>query len=187
MPIDRSAVFIDAGYLEKVLEKEFGKPKIHFGKLVEQLACGKELLRAYYYNCPPYQSNPPTDDEMARKASADKFYAALRRLPRFEIRLGRLEKRGCQSCGKLHFQQKRADLMLGVDLVNLSAKQQISRAVIVAGDSDFLPAIHAAKDSGVLVHLFHGGKLNPPHDDLYDACDDRTLIDLVLINKVKWI
>jgi uncharacterized LabA/DUF88 family protein len=181
----RTAIFIDAGYFEKVIEKEFARAAIDYGKLVVDLAGGKDLLRAYYYNCPPYQGNPPSPDESRRKAKADKFYEALRRLPRFEVRLGRLEKRSCTHCSTVHFQQKRADLMLGVDLVNLSARQQISRAVLVAGDSDFLPAVSVAKDCGILVHLYHGGKLNPPHKDLHDACDDRSLIDQALIDRVR--
>lgn len=185
MAVDRSAIFIDAGYLEKVLLKEFPGQTIDYGRLVTELATGKELLRAYYYNCPPFQSNPPTPDEARRKSSADGFYAALRRLPRFEVRLGRLEKRSCDRCGALQFRQKRADLMLGVDLVNVSAKQQISKAILVAGDSDFLPAVTVAKESGVLVHLFHGGRLNPPHRDLWEAADDRTEITQALIDRIR--
>lgn len=185
MPIDRGAVFIDAGYVEEVLRKEFNGASVDYGKLVQELSAGKELLRAYYYNCPPYQGNPPTPEEVGRKARADRFYSALKKLARFEVRLGRLAKRYCEHCKAMYFQQKRADLMLGVDMASLSAKQAISRAVLVAGDSDLLPAVHAAKECGVLVHLFHGGAKNPPHRDLLEACDDRTLIDAVLIAKVK--
>ena len=43
---------------------------------------------------------------------------------------------------------------MGVDLVLLAAKHQISDAAILAGDSDFLPAIDAAKPEGVVIHLF---------------------------------
>jgi len=185
MAVDRTAIFIDAAYLDSVLAREFQRVPIDFGRLATELAAGKELLRAYYYNCPPYQSNPATVDEAQRKASADRFYAALKKIPRFDVRLGRLEKRYCQSCNAANFRQKRVDILLAVDLVNLSAKQQISRAVLVAGDSDFLPAVFASKDAGVLVHLYHGGRGNPPHRDLYDACDERTQIDQALIDKVR--
>jgi uncharacterized LabA/DUF88 family protein len=184
VPVDRAAIFIDAGYLEKVIEKELNRIRIDYGKFASEISGGHEVLRTYFYNCPPYQSNPPTLDESERTANADRFYTALRRLPRFEVRLGRLEKRSCRSCGAIDFRQKRADLMLGVDLVNLSAKEQISTAILVAGDSDLLPAVLVAKESGVLVHLFHGGDLNPPHRDLFDACDDRTLLSLDLMERV---
>ncbi len=72
-----TAVFIDGGYWAAMLRDEFsstvtdpatGEPrvvpaKVDFGKLVESMASGYELLRAYYYYCMPYQSNPPTQEE----------------------------------------------------------------------------------------------------------------------------
>jgi uncharacterized LabA/DUF88 family protein len=183
LAVDRTAVFIDAGYLDKVLEKSFGEVRLDYGRLVTEMVGGHELLRAYYYNCPPYQGHPPTQDELVRKRNADRFFAALERLSRFEVRLGRLERRSCRHCGIPEFHQKRADLMLGVDIVNLSARQQISRAVLVAGDSDLLPAVEVAKSAGVLVHLFHGGPKNPPHHDLFRVCDERSLIDHALIQR----
>ncbi|MEW5987872.1 MAG: NYN domain-containing protein [Chloroflexota bacterium] len=101
-------------------------------------------------------------------------YAKLNKLPRFEVRLGRLVYRGLDPKGKPIFEQKRVDLMMGVDLVLLSAKHQITHAAILAGDSDFIPAIEAAKDEGVLIHLYHGRN---PHSELWDAADERLLID----------
>jgi uncharacterized LabA/DUF88 family protein len=182
MSVDRVGIFIDAGYIDKILEKEFARTPIDYGKLVAELQAGKELLRTYYYNCPPYQGNPPSPDEARRKAGADSFYAQLRKLPRFEVRLGRLTKRSCKKCGDTVFQQKRADLMLGVDLANMSARAAISKAVLVAGDSDLIPAVQVAKECGVLVHLYHG---ITPHRDLWDLCDDRTAFTKAFIEKIK--
>ena len=53
----RTAIFIDGGYLEKIIKKEFSEIPIEFARLVDVLRDGKELLRTYYYNCLPYQSN----------------------------------------------------------------------------------------------------------------------------------
>jgi uncharacterized LabA/DUF88 family protein len=185
MPIDRVAIFIDGGYVEKILERAFAGTRIDYGRLVAELGGGRDLLRAYYYTCPPHEGDPPSPEEIVRKSRADRFFGALRRLPRFEVRLGRLERRTCAHCGTVDFRQKRADLMLGVDLVNLGARQQISGAVLVTGDSDLVPAVQVAKDSGILVHLFHGDHRNPPHRDLYDACDERSLIDAELVERVR--
>ncbi len=183
--MDRAAIFIDAGYLLNVLLKEFRNFEVDLGRLTVELSKGSSLLRAYYYNCPPYQSNPPTAEESRKAAEADSFYAALRKLPRFEVRLGRLAKKSCRNCGAVSLQQKRADLMLGVDLVNLSARAQIGKAIIIAGDSDFLPAVTVAKDNGVLIHLYHGGPKNPPHRDLFEACDERTRITQDLLDRIR--
>jgi len=60
-----------------------------------------------------------------------------------------------------------------VDLVRLAVSGSITHALLIAGDSDLLPAIEAAKDTGVLIHLFHGAHY---HDDLWHAADERTEI-----------
>jgi hypothetical protein len=84
--------------------------------------------------------------------------------------------------GKIRFEQKRVDILLGVDLVRLSAKGQITDAVIVAGDSDFLPAIEAAKGDGILIRLFHGCR---PHDALLLVADERAQIDREFIDRIR--
>jgi hypothetical protein len=49
---------------------------------------------------------------------------------------------------------------------------------------DFVPAVQAAKEAGVLVHLFHSDQAF--HYELRDACDDRTLISEELIDKCRF-
>lgn len=142
---------------------------------------GADLLRTYYYHCPPYQSNPPTQEEKERYAARRSFYTALDRLPRFSVRLGRLESRGHEPDGRPKFEQKRVDILLGVDLVQLAAKGQIQQAILLAGDSDFIPAVTVAKAEGVLVRLFHGSNC---HSDLWQEVDERIKIDQVLIDSV---
>ena len=61
-----TAAFLDGGYLDKVLRFVHPTARIDFQKLVRLMADPDELLRAYYYHCLPYQSNPPTDEERAR-------------------------------------------------------------------------------------------------------------------------
>ncbi len=74
-------------------------------------------------------------------------------------------------------------MLLTVDLVRLSCERQIQRAVLIAGDSDFVPAIEVAKDAGTIVQLYHADSPRP-HSELLRACDDRTLIDSAFIGKV---
>ncbi len=179
--MSRIAVFIDGAYLQYMLKDEFNFPRICFQKLVNRMAGGREILRSYYYNCEPYQSNPPTTEERERFGRAQRFYYALDQIPRFQVRLGKLEFRGHDAQGKPIFQQKRVDIQMGVDLVLLAAKSQISDTAILAGDSDFLPAIDAAKPEGVVIHLFHG---EHPHRDLVARCDERTRIDQAFIDSI---
>lgn len=163
---NRAAVFIDGAYLTKILDVDFGKPKIDLAKFSDILCGNNERLRTYYYNCMPYQSCPSTEEERRRFASMDKFVYTLRKLPRFEVKLGRL------GCVGGEFIQKRVDIALAVDLVRLSCGRMIGKGVVVTGDSDFVPAIEAAKEAGVLVMLYYSP--SSIHDELLSAVDEST-------------
>jgi len=134
----KAAVFLDGGYLDWV-QREFGGLRLDYTKLCNELV-GKEVerIRTYYYHCAPYQSPRPTRDESARYASFRSFADGLQRLPRFETRLGRLARRDSG------FEQKGVDVLLSVDLVRMSWSRQIDSAVLLTGDSDFVPAVQAA-------------------------------------------
>jgi len=62
----------------------------------------------------------------------------------------------------------------------MSWGKQIEKAILVTGDSDFVPAIYAAKDAGVVTHLYY--LKSNVHDELLLACDERTEIDRRLID-----
>lgn len=180
----RYAVFIDGGYIRKVL-KAFGGPRVCYHKLSDRCSGGDERLRTYYYDCAPYQSRTPTEDESQLKANFDRFvYALERHVPRCQVRLGRLARHAMPD-GGTEFEQKKVDVLLAVDLVRLSCEKQIQRAVLFAGDSDYVPAISVAKDAGTIMQLYYSDALDSrPHDELLSACDDRFLIDQALIDAV---
>lgn len=183
----RAVVLIDNGYLSKILEEDYGKPRIDFLKLSEEI-CGKfNRLRTYMYDCMPYQSNPPTPTEREMFGNKQKFFTAIQRLPSFEIRFGRLRPRGPGA-----FIQKGVDVLLAVDLVKLSSKGQIQKAFLVAGDADYVAAVKAAKDEGVSITLYYSDKMQTSPDgksyrkyssELWEACDERIVIDEKLIKK----
>ncbi len=63
------AIYIDGGYLDKVLQNEYPQTKVDIGQLVEHMRASDSLLRAYYYyHCMPHRSDPPTTDEQKRYA-----------------------------------------------------------------------------------------------------------------------
>ena len=178
---NRAALFVDGAYLDYLLRDEFNRARIDYGALSSEMAGDSEILRTYYYHCMPYQGNPPTQDQRERYASARRFFNTLENLPRYTVRLGRLEFRGLDERGNPRFEQKRVDILLGVDLVQLAAKQVIQEAVLLAGDSDFIPAIAAAKSEGVMVRLFHG---QSAHTDLRQEADERVPITQDFIRRV---
>ena len=178
---DRAAIFIDGAYPDFVLRDEFQNARIDYRRFSERLVGESNILRTYYYHSPSPQGNPPTSEESARYAAQRSFFASLERLPRYTVRLGRLAVRYDRN-GQRRFEQKQVDILLGVDLVQLSAKQNIQEAIIVAGDSDFIPAIVAAKSEGVLVKLFHGAK---PQNELWREADERVRIDQQFIDSIR--
>ena len=176
----RGVVFIDGGYFSKVLKIVFSLPRIDYEKFSDVVCQGFERLRTYYYDCMPYQSDPPTEEQRARYSAHDKFIFRIKRLNRFEVRLGKLIH--IPSSGE--YVQKRVDVLLSVDLVRMSWDHQIEKAVLVTGDSDSVPAIQAAKDAGVLTVLYYS-KAHPQVsalDELLYACDERVEITQGLID-----
>lgn len=183
--MDRAAIFIDGAYLDYVLRDEFraARSRIDYQLLADRLTPVERLLRTYYYHCLPYQSTQPTEEENERFGKMQRFLTGLARLPRFEVRSGKLAFRGRNQAGDPIFVQKRVDILLGVDLVLLAAKQAIGEAVLIAGDSDFVPAVQIARNEGVLVRLYHGTR-HRPHNELWELCDERHTIDRRFIDSV---
>jgi uncharacterized LabA/DUF88 family protein len=194
----RLAIFIDGGHINKLARDESGL-SVDFEKLSKEIAAEVdartaepvELLRTLYYNCLPYQGNKPTSDEAARYGKAQAFHQRLERIPRFEVRLGRLAYRGNDSAGKPIFQQKRVDLLLGLDFALYAGRNQIQHAAILSGDSDFIPAVEVAKQEGVCVWLVHGtahskrGGQSTYARELWDKCDERIELTQTFMDKVK--
>jgi uncharacterized LabA/DUF88 family protein len=191
MLVDRCALFIDGAYLDHVIDTEFNRVRVDFHLFAHRLAGADKILRTYYYDCPPYVSATPNDDEIRRAEGKDRFFNALAMLPRFQLRLGHVALRGHDDRGRPICVQKLVDIMLGVDLVQLSATRQITRAIVVTGDVDFVPAIEVAKQQGVLVTLFHGPlNKSDPRDNtvnrvLWTSCDERFEISQELIAAVR--
>jgi len=196
--MSRLAIFVDGGYLDKLAEDEFSI-RIDMGKLVQkvlEIVDSKspenvDILRTFYYHCLPYQSNPPTPEEATRFGNKRKFFAAISSLPRFVVREGRLVHKGFNAAGDPIFQQKRVDLMLGLDFALLSGKNQITHAAVISGDSDLIPAFKVAKDEGVLVWLFHGpaksktdGSSTFAHE-LWDEADESCEINAAFMKSVE--
>ena len=194
----RLAIFEDGGYVDRITRDEF-RVRPDYGKLSAAIAAAVgtrsvepvELLRTLYYHCLPYQGANPTPDEAKRYGSAVAFMNALSRIPRFEVRLGRLAYRGLDGNGNPIFQQKRVDLLLGLDFALLAGKHQITPAALLSGDSDLIPAVEAAKQEGVCVWLVHG----PAHSkvdgkstfarELWDVVDERIELTQAFMDTVK--
>lgn len=165
----KAALFLDAGYLDKVLEFH-GRLRIDYERFSDALCEPDERFRTYYYNCPPWQGNPPSDDDRARLSSYQAFAHRLNLLNRFVVREGRLQKIGDR------FRQKGVDMLLAVDLLRLAYGGRIDRMLLLTADSDFVPAIEAARDTGVVTSLVYAPSLNV-HNSLLSAVDERLRLE----------
>ncbi len=193
--MEKCAIFIDGGYLDKLLEmwEDFPLDYLKFSNKICKLL-DKELLRVYYYNCLPiirkmhkikcsncgkgfelcfkddgerklyceecYEnkthkkpkftkiSKEQTKKDQKRFDEKEKFYNKLKKLPQFEVKYGELQ------IIEKEFKQKGVDVKMSLDMVDKCFDNQIKHAIIIAGDSDFIPAIIKAKDYGAIAHLF---------------------------------
>jgi uncharacterized LabA/DUF88 family protein len=188
MSLGRAVVLIDNGYIAAILRDEFASTRLDYLKLSNCVCDGYQRLRTYVYDCMPYQNNPPTEIQKSLYSSKQKFFDALRKLPAFELRFGKQRPRGGG------FVQKGVDVWLSVDLVRLSAKGQVQKIFLIAGDGDYVPAVQTAKDDGVMVKLYHSGKFQmigghqmPKFsNELWQICDEREVINQAFIDKCKF-
>ena len=139
----KAAIFIDNAYFSKIC-LHFGRPKTCFEKFTNYIASKSEIenFDVYIYDCMPYQSKKPTRKERMRYANKDKFFAAMRKKG-FIVRLGKLQRFGTT------FKQKKVDTLWTVDISRLAFTKEIDTAILISGDSDFVPGLQAAKSAGV--------------------------------------
>jgi len=176
--MEKGAIFIDGGYLKEVLKNFFGKPKIDFLMLSDVICSDLELkrLRTYFYDCMPIQRAGNAEDRRLY-AGKQKFVDRIEKLPRFEVKKGRLQLIGTE------FKQKMVDVLMSMDIVEKCCNLQIQQAILIAGDSDFVPAVKKAKDYGAIVHLYyHPIKI---HTELLNEMDELHPITTELIDRIR--
>lgn len=140
---DESLIFLDEGFLYK-LSKYLSKGKslkfdrITFSKNLAEKE--KFCKKIFYYNAPPFQSDPPTKEEELRKEGYDKFIKKIKRNKEIVVREGRCQR--LKIDGQFVFKQKAVDVFLAMDLTNVPIKYpNVKRIILISSDSDFIPVI----------------------------------------------
>ena len=172
--IMKVAIFIDGDHLGKS-EQESGK-HLSYQKLGDELTKGDFRVRTYYYTAVPNLSDISSEEERELYHKYETFRSAIDRLPRFEIKLGRLQKIN----GK--WVQKGVDMLLGIDMVQMSANKQIDKAILLAADGDFVYAVKKAKEAGVVTTLVYFPN-NIINSDLLKVVDEKIKLDDAFITK----
>lgn len=85
---------------------------------------------------------------------------------------GTLDKSGLdKNCMQLSVKQKGVDMKIGIDIASLAYKKQVNQIVLIAGDSDFVPAAKLARREGIDFVLDPLG-MNLSHDNaLFEHID----------------
>ena len=151
MSEQRVMIFIDGSNLYHSLKKN-KVLNIDYSKLIKLLIGDRYLVRVYYYNAPVNRK------ENEEKATAQqKFFNALSKIDRFELRLGRLEPRPkkCPECNAslLTHTEKGVDIMIATDMLAMAHRKSCDTAILVSGDGDFSYAVQAVKDFGINVEV----------------------------------
>jgi uncharacterized LabA/DUF88 family protein len=141
--MDRSAVFVDAGYLfaagsillcgEKLkrgLVQLSNETFLDFLRKKAEAVTGLPLLRIYWYDG---TDGPPTGRHIA-----------LAYQPDVKLRLGLVNRQGAQ---------KGVDSLIVTDLINLSRNRAMAAALLLTGDEDIRVGVQQAQEYGVRVHL----------------------------------
>lgn len=160
----RTAIFIDGGYLQKVVPT-----KVDYQALRREL--GGEQARMFFYDCLPEEANGKRD-----------FLHALKCMG-VTVRLGELEEIGPPKYFGDHSNivQKGVDVQMALDVVE-AAQQGMERIVVITGDADLVPAILKARDLMAWVVLVHNTFVAK---SLWACVDERVQMDWVWQKKVE--
>lgn len=170
----RTAVFIDGSNLYHDLLKNFGQANIDFLAFVKFLIGKDKLVKTYYYNAPVNQKENPE-----KYKNQQKFFSSLEKVAKFEVKLGRLEKRP-----KGPPVEKGVDVRIAVDMVTHAYSNIYDTAVLVSGDADFVPAIKAVQDFGREVINVCFPKTKSFH--LNQICNNTIIINKEKFSELLW-
>ena len=171
----KTVVLIDNGYLSKILKKCYREVRINYLLFSDNLCVGCTRFQTIIYDSMPYQSGFPTYDERQRYARKYRYINKLEKLDRFTIKLGR-----CQRNPDGTFIQKGVDVEFALDLTEFANSKTIDKALIVSGDSDFVPAVERANKLGLKTQNVYHPQQFSYH--LRDTCLENRKIDQDLID-----
>lgn len=138
----------------------------------------KDLYRIFYYDCAPssFEGHYPVSKKNVKFALSDQtkfqleFFEHLKSKRKVAIRLGELQEFGwtlkstplkkllkgqidisalTDDDYKLSLTQKGVDMKMGLDIASLSYKSLVNQILLIAGDSDFVPAAKLARREGI--------------------------------------
>jgi uncharacterized LabA/DUF88 family protein len=140
--LDRTAIFVDAGYVFAAGSKLIAGQRLPRSQLlldydvllgllmnISSTQTGLPLLRVYWYDG---ASTGPSSAQLA-----------LAYRPNVKLRLGQVDQAG----------QQGVDELIASDLVTLARNRALTDALLLTGDGDLCPAVEQAQEQGLRLHL----------------------------------
>jgi len=155
--MDNTLILLDGGFLSK-LSKHFGKGQylkydlISFSKNLAKKQ-GLFCSRIFYYTAPPFQSDKPTKEEAERYKKYEGFIQKISKDKILIVREGRCQR--LKAGSGFIYKQKAVDPLAIIDLMSAVIEYpSIKRIILVASDSDFVPAIERLKKVNIRIILY---------------------------------
>ncbi|GCF02369.1 NYN domain-containing protein [Helicobacter pylori] len=98
------------------------------------------LYRIFFYTAKPLDSHSKKEDIL-------EFLSTLECLNHTALRLGKLVKLGNDVV------QKQVDMLLGIDMLEISLKHFVEKVVLIGYDSDMSPALKLARTNGIQTEI----------------------------------
>src|SRR6266851_5400747 len=134
---DQTYLFIDGEYVRQrhreAMQDFFGvEGELEISPMMQQA----RATRAYFYDAIDYTRGTHESEQewQHRVLSQEQFFSHVRSLWGFHVRPGSVRR------GKKR-EQKEVDVLLAVDMLAQGFRGSMSKAILVAGDVDFRPAV----------------------------------------------
>jgi uncharacterized LabA/DUF88 family protein len=174
-PREISYLFIDGGYLDKILdgfsEQFFAGQSLP----VDPTKVSAGFTKTFYYNCLPVKRNDEDQETFSNRLERqEKRFELMQSARGWHVREGfvkRTRRRGVT--------QKEIDVLIAVDMLTHAYRRNMHTLSFIAGDQDFRPLVEALVRDGMFVELLSESK--SVSQDLILTADAFKMIDLYLV------
>ncbi len=133
---EKVVIYIDGSNLYFSIKDTFNC-RIDLEKFCKKLSRDCDLVKINYYIASIEQLENPK-----KYAQQQSFFERLRKIDKFNIIFGRLEKR--KKDGEIYHVEKATDVNLALDLALDAQKGEYDKALLISNDGDFSGAVSAA-------------------------------------------
>lgn len=177
---DSTYLFIDGAYLrarytelmDKFLGVKFeGSIPFNFQTLKNRV----QSTRAFYYDTVDDLRRNESDEQFEKRVlEQEQFFESIQTVSGYHVQYGKV-------IGKRK-RQKQVDISLAVDMLEHAYAGNMSKVILLAGDSDFVPLVHAVVRRGVWVEILHYRPATAV--DLLHQADEQT--EFVFGDVYRW-